>query len=292
MSVVTTSAAQGDVSERYLRGGAGSIYFRAMAAKGEAWARVGMLHGYGDHCSRYEHFYRWLAERGVASAAFDFRGHGRSEGRRGHVARWEEFLEDLEVFLRQSEMKRGEGPPVFLVGHSHGGLVMAKAAIDGLSGVAGAIFSCPYLKSAVPVPWWKGILARVGDRCLPAMAVPTGMRPEWLCGDQEMMEDSKNDPLGHRVATPRWFATMQRAQAEVMERAGEFKWPMLMLIGKKDCVAVPEVGEEFYRRAGSSEKKLLVYPEMLHEVLREKEREEVFGEILLWMKERTSNIQH
>jgi len=100
------------------------------------------------------------------------------------------------------------------------------------------------------------------------------------------VEDSRNDPYGHHVATPRWFLTMQEAQAEVMQRAGEFKLPMLMLVGKGDCIAVPEVAEKFFERAGSENKKILVYPQMLHEVLRELEREEVFGEVLGWMKAR------
>ena len=79
---------------------------------------------------------------------------------------------------------------------------------------------------------------------------------------------------------------MLAAQRKVMARAGEFKLPLLMLVGKSDRIAVPEAAEEFFRRAGSGEKKILVYPEMLHEVLREREREEVFVEILAWMKAR------
>jgi lysophospholipase len=225
-----------------------------------------------------------MAERGVACHAMDFRGHGRSEGRRGFVRRWEEYLDDLNLFLEQPELKAREGPPVFLVGHSHGGLVLAMGGIAGLGGVAGVVFSCPYFKSGVPVPWWKGVLSRVANRCWPAITVPTGLRAEWLCGDEEMIEDSKRDVLGHRIATPRWFETMRVAQAAALARAGEFRLPMLMLIGKKDPIAVAEVGELFYSRAGSEEKKILVYPEMLHEVLREKGREGVFEEMVGWMK--------
>jgi acylglycerol lipase len=72
-----------------------------------------------------------------------------------------------------------------------------------------------------------------------------------------------------------------------MERAGEYQLPMLMLVGKSDCIAVAEEEEKFFQRVGSEDKRILVYPQMLHEVLREPEREEVFGEILAWMKSRT-----
>jgi lysophospholipase len=273
-------------TENFICGGAGKLFYRSVAPAGTAWGRLGLLHGYGDHCSRYLHFFRWMAERGVACHAIDFRGHGRSDGKRGFVARWDEFLDDANALREEAGMKSGEGPPTFLVGHSHGGLVLVMAALRGLNGVAGTIFSCPYFKSGVPVPWYKMMLGRVANRCMPSIAIRSGLRPEWLCRDEELVEDSRNDPYGHLVAKPRWFLTMQEAQAEVMERAGEFKLPMLMLVGKGDCIAVPEVAERFFERAGSENKKILVYPQMLHEVLREKEREEVFGEILRWMKSR------
>jgi len=201
------------------------------------------------------------------------------------VARWEEYLDDLSVFLAQLEMSERAGPPVFLVAHSHGALVAVMAALrELLAPVAGVILTCPYFKSGVPVPWYKAMAAKVGDRCWPSVRVYSGIRAEWLCCDEEMIEDSRRDPLGHHIATPRWYSTMQVAQSEVMRRAGEFKMPMLMVIGKKDRIAVAEVGEEFYARAGSGEKRILVYPEMLHEVLREKERLLVFEEIVGWMK--------
>jgi lysophospholipase len=273
-------------TESYLAGGAGKIYFRSMSPAGAAWARIGLLHGYGDHCSRYMHFYRWLAERGVASCAIDFRGHGRSEGKRGFVARWEEFLDDFQAMMQRPEINPRQGPPIFLVAHSHGGLVAATAAIRGQNSVAGIIFSCPYFKSGVPVPWYKMMAGRLANLCAPAVRIRSGLRPEWLCCDEEMVQDSINDPFGLRIATPRWFITMQEAQRQAMEKAAEFKLPMLMLIGKKDRVAVPEVGEEFYARAGSGDKTLRVYPEMLHEVLREKGREGIFEEILGWMRSR------
>jgi alpha-beta hydrolase superfamily lysophospholipase len=222
----------------------------------------------------------------VACHAIDFRGHGRSEGKRGFVRGWDEFLEDSDALMEHAGLKSGDGPPVFMLGHSHGALVLAMAGIKGMSGVRGTIFTCPYFKSGVAVPWYKMMLGRVANRCLPSIPIRSGLQPEWLCRDPELIEDSRNDPMGHHVATPRWFLTMLEAQREVMERAGEFKLPMLMLVGKSDCIAVPEVAEEFYRRAGSGEKKILVYPQMLHEVLREPEREEVFGEILAWMKSR------
>src|SRR5205807_10470574 len=84
-------------TESFIPGGAGKLFYRSVMPAGTAWARLALLHGYGDHCGRYLHLFKWLAERGVACHAIDFRGHGRSEGKRGFVRRWEEFLDDADA---------------------------------------------------------------------------------------------------------------------------------------------------------------------------------------------------
>src|SRR6266516_2676582 len=105
-------------TEEYIPGGAGKLFYRSVMPSGAAWARLALLHGYGDHCSRYLHFFRWLAERSVACHAIDFRGHGRSDGKRGFVRRWGEFLDDADALMEQAGMKKGDGPPSFVLGHS------------------------------------------------------------------------------------------------------------------------------------------------------------------------------
>src|SRR4051794_16407640 len=122
-------------------------------------ARLILLHGYGDHSGRYVHFMRWLAERGVACHSFDFRGHGRSPGRRGYVRRWDEYLEDLAAFLALAPLRAdAPGGPLFVLGHRHGGLVAAAAGGRGIlvnAGVAGCILTSPYLRgyARVSAPW-------------------------------------------------------------------------------------------------------------------------------------------
>src|SRR5688500_3489789 len=90
-------------------------------------ARLAEVHGYGDHAGRYWELMTWLASRGVACHAFDFRGHGRSTGRRGFVRRWDEHLDDLRAFLDLPALRHDSpgDPPLFVLGHSHGGLVVA-----------------------------------------------------------------------------------------------------------------------------------------------------------------------
>ncbi|HEU4751786.1 MAG TPA: alpha/beta hydrolase, partial [Armatimonadota bacterium] len=222
-------------------GGRPSLFRRTVRPAGPAWARVGVLHGYGDHGGRYGHFMRWLAERGVACHAVDFRGHGNAGGRRGFVSRWEEFLEDLREFLACDPVA-AEFPetPLFLVGHSHGGLVLAAAGEAGLDGVAGCVFSAPYLRGKMRVPGYKTLAARVLDPVLPWLRISNGLRSDWMSSDPEMLEETGRDPLVLHTATPRWYLTCLRAQAEVLQRAPRFRQPLLMLVPEADPVADPQ----------------------------------------------------
>jgi alpha-beta hydrolase superfamily lysophospholipase len=252
-------------------------------------ARVAIVHGYGEHSGRYAEFMKWMAGRGVACYSFDFRGHGRSSGRRGYVRRWDEYIDDLRTFLAQPELRASDSVPLFLLGHSHGGLVVIAAAVEGvreLEGVAGAVLTNPYLRNAVPVSACRRLMARVIDRLVPWARFSSRVRPEWLTSDPRMRQDTINDPLAHRCATPRWFLTVRQAQHRVMERATSFRMPMLMMIGLRDCVARPEVCQRFYDRAGSPDKSLKLYPDMVHELLRDSERERAFADIFDWIARR------
>ena len=269
------------------------LFRRSVLPTGQRpWSRLALLHGYGDHGGRYLHFFRWLAARGVACHALDFRGHGRSPGPHGYVRRWDEFLDDLGAFLSLDELGTSAPPgPLFVLGHSHGGLVAAAAGIRGMLDrhrAAGCILSAPYLRGLTPVsPPWRAI-AHLCNWTVPWVRVPSGLRDGSMSSDPDMLADSRRDPLLHRVATPRWYLSTLKVQAEVMERAGEFRLPLLCLAGTADDIADPAAVRDFYERCGSADKALRVYPDRLHELLREVEREGMFGEILDWMAARAS----
>jgi lysophospholipase len=258
------------------------------ADPGHSTARLALLHGYGDHSARYLHFMRWLAERGVACHAFDFRGHGRSPGRAVYVRRWEEYLDDLTAFLSLDALRPdAPGGPLFVLGHSHGGLVAAAAELRGMlrdAGVAGCVLSSPYFRGHTPVsaPWRA--FARVCDRVWPWVCVPTGLGDGAMSRDPKMAADSRADPLIHRVATPRWYLATLAVQADVMRHAGEFRLPLLCLNAGQDTVADPAAVREFFAAAGSADKRLIEFPDARHELLRELEREEVFEAVLGFIK--------
>ena len=261
------------------------------AGRSETRARLALLHGYGDHSGRYLHVFEWLALRGVACYTFDFRGHGRSTGRRLYVTRWEDYLDDLRAFLALAELSGRGGPPLFILGHSHGGLVLAAAVVRRLvdsSTTAGCVLSAPYLRGGTRIPRLKFAAARVANRVLPWIRVPTGIGDGAMSSDPAMVQDSRDDPLLQHAATPRWYFATLTAQADTLARAAEFdpNLPLLCLAGDADRVADPAAVAQFHRGAGAADKTLRVYPGKLHELLRETGRDVILEDILGWIVER------
>lgn len=261
-------------------------------------ARLAIVHGYGDHAGRYAEFMTWLAQRGVACHAFDLRGHGRSTGARGFVRKWDDYLDDLGAFLalpdldprRAPETGQGaSGAPLFLLGHSHGGLILAAAGVRGVlpPHVAGCVLSAPYLVNGLAVPRVKGAAARVLNAVAPWLRIKSGVSPRMMSSDARQVEESRRDPLLLRSATPRWFLAHQPVQRETLARAGEFELPLMVLTGDADPIADPRGATEFHARAGSPDKSLVVYPGFKHEPLREQGRQRVYADVLAWIEARS-----
>ncbi len=257
---------------------------------GPVVARVLLLHGYGDHAGKYLHVLTWLAEHGVAAQAVDFRGHGRSTGRVASVRRWDEYLDDLKQMLAAEAVSNGAtGAPLFILAHSHGGLVAVVAGLRGLlDGCAGVILSAPFLKLKMTVGKRMRAFAWFTSMLVPGLRLKSGVRGTMLTHDPEFNEAAKTDPYVFRVATPRWFTSVQKMQAAARASASQFKLPLLVLVPKDDQIADPDAAVAFFNQAGSSDKQLRVYPDCRHELLRETIRDEIFQMIVAWITARIS----
>jgi alpha-beta hydrolase superfamily lysophospholipase len=251
-----------------------------------AWSRLAIIHGYGDHAGRHSHFMRWIAGRGVACAALDLRGQGRSDGKRGFIQKWDDYLEDVRAFLSSDVLRAKSTEPLFVLGHSHGGLIAAVATERGLlepCRVRGVILCSPFLVSRLERQRWNAVLARVLNLVAPAMPVASGLADEWMSHDPEMIAESRQDPLCVRTATARWYLGQMKAQREAMSSAGEFRLPLLAIAGSDDPIADPAGTERFVSRAASVDKQFRLYPNQLHELLRESDRQSTFEELIGWM---------
>jgi alpha-beta hydrolase superfamily lysophospholipase len=205
-------------------------------------------------------------------------------------------LDDLDAFLTQPGLHQPaigpSAPPLFVLGHSHGGLVVAADGVTRRSlarhDVRGVILSAPYLVNAFPVPRHKAVAARIANVVFPWLRIRSGVEPGMMSSDPDRVDDSRNDPLLLRCATPRWYLTHRAVQGDVLARAGEFSLPLLVLQGDADPIANPDGARAFYSAVGARDKELIVYPGFRHEVLRESGRERVYRDVLGWILNRVA----
>ncbi len=257
--------------------------------RGRWWPRAepsGVLviaHGFGEHGGAYRHVAEWLGRAlDLDVVAVDFRGHGTSPGRRGFVRRYDELTGDLASVLSWTA-RHTIAAPRFLLGHSNGGQVALRLALEGLAPIDGLIVSNPALRVALPIPPRKIRLGRLLLRYAPWITLKGQVAAERLTRDPAMQREHRADPLRHsRMSAPLFFGMLDGGQM-LMQRAGAIRSPLLMLVGGRDPVVDPSAARELFDRLGSEDKTLSLYPHMLHEPLNELGREQVLDDLVRWL---------
>lgn len=260
--------------------------------KHQEGAVLALMHGYGEHCRRYDELASYLVHKGHAVCLLDARGHGRSQGQRGFVRHFDEYVDDFVSFVERVRAQH-RGRPLYLLGHSNGALIALRAVLRGLDGVQGLVLTGPLLglrAERKPVP---DALARSLSALLPWLPLPNGIRAEDLTHDPALRAAHQQDRWVHRFGTPRWYWSMTLAAREVLAAAPRIELPLLCVQGELDPMIDPAKVSELYTRVGSADKQLCVRPGELHEVLNEVGRVELFRQIAAWLKRaRTSPASH
>ncbi len=251
-------------------------------------AAVAVIHGYGDHSGRYGPLFEALLGHGYEVHALDYRGHGQADGRRGHCDHFSDYLDDLGLFLDRVERAVPAGRKRFVLGHSHGALILARFLVERPRPVDGAIFCSPYLRLALRPPPVKVFAARLVARFAPWVPFETEIRIEQLSRDPEVREATRRDPLYNRTVTPGWFFESQAAQGEVLRRAHEIAVPSLVLSGLADSIADPAEMQAFHRNLGGDDKELRTYPDAYHELFNEVApvRQQALSDLVAWLDRR------
>ena len=249
-------------------------------------AHVAVLHGYAEHLGRHAEISKALADGGYTAHLFDCRGHGHSGGKRAHIERFEEYLEDLEIFLARVRGEAG-AKPVFIVAHSHGSLIAARYLLDKPDAVRGVVLGSPYFRLKLHVSPLKLMAGKLMAKVLPSLPMRNDLKAEQLTRDVAIQNATKADPMYQQIATPGWFNASTGAQETVLRRATEFVTPFLLLFGGADPIADPAAGREFFEHSTAKDKQHKQYDGLLHELFHEPERDLVFRDVLGWLDART-----
>ena len=240
---------------------------------------IAIVHGLAEHSERYAPLARWLAGRGSAVHAFDQRGHGASGGPRNHAPSFSLLLDDVEQFLGEV---RSEERPIVLIGHSMGGLEVARLLEECGPDVAGAVLSGPALLGP-PGSGTKAALARALSTIVPRLPIPNPVDPTGLSRDPEVVRAYRRDPRIHARITARLADELFRAMPPAIDEAERISVPVLVLHGEADPICPVEGSRRFFSRLRAPDCELRAFPGMLHEIFNEIGRETVYEEMHEWI---------
>lgn len=262
-----------------------NIFHQCWLPEGEVKAVVIVVHGLGEHSGRYRNVVNTLVPQGYAIHALDHIGHGQSDGMRKYVDRFEDFISTLHTF---SGLVRAqyENQPVFLLGHSMGGLIATRYLLDYQHEFSGAVLSAPALKvtnEMHPFVLWLGqLLAKI----LPRLRL-VGLDNATLCRDPAVLDAFLNDPLTcSQKSTLRLGAEIMGAMGEVRARFAHIELPLLVLQGSGDRMVHPQGAQLLHDASVSSDNTLKVYEGWYHELFNEPECEVVLADMLCWLEQR------
>jgi alpha-beta hydrolase superfamily lysophospholipase len=242
-----------------------------------------LCHGMGEHLGRYAQLAGELAAQRVTTFAFDQRGHGRSGGGRGHVDRFALLLDDLDRAVAEGRA-RFPGLPLFVMGHSFGGLVALRWLQTRASAVPlrGAILSSPLLGVALQPPAWKVALSGALSRWAPALPFANEIDPAELSRDDAYVKAYRDDPLVHNRITPRMYTEMMAA-ADAAAREPLPSVPLLFLVPGQDRIVAPEPTLRLVSSL-TGDVTLRHYPDARHESFNDLGRAAVVADIAGWLR--------
>lgn len=267
------------------------IFFQKWLVE-KARAVLIIAHGLGEYSGRYGNLLNSLAGKKISVFAIDHRGHGKSDGKRGHVDSFMDYVYDLKLFIEFIK-EENRGLPVILLGHSMGGVITARYSMTYPDDISLIVMSSPGLAPSFKVPEWKKGLASFFSSRIGSLSFPNGLSVEGISHDSEVVNAYENDPLIHNKVSARWVVEFMRATEECMANAKNIRKPILLLHGKGDCIADYKATEEFYNSVSSVNKKLYLYEGLYHETMNEtaEEREKVLRDVTGWIMKNLETVQ-
>jgi alpha-beta hydrolase superfamily lysophospholipase len=244
-------------------------------------ATFAVIHGHGEHSGRYQRFAEGMAVHGFSTYALDWRGHGYSQGARGHALSWDELVADAASFTDMvTGVAEGEVVPL---GHSFGGSILLSGLIRRRLHPDRFVISSAALRVRQRVPAWKTTSANLLSKYVPGLALTTGLSAEAISREPEVVKAYEQDPLVHSKMSSRLYTEWQAANAEIFNRAAEVTVPYFASHGTDDRIIDAEGTVEFHRRAGVPGSVLKLYDGSFHEPFNDLDSARVFHDLAAWI---------
>jgi alpha-beta hydrolase superfamily lysophospholipase len=277
---MTQAVAPGLIEETLLGKGGLQIFMRTWRPAAKARAVVAIVHGFNSHSG----YYTWVAAQLVASGfvvyALDLRGRGQSDGERFYIDSFSDYQSDVHTMM-DAVKSREPGLPVFLLGHSAGGVISAVYALEHQADLAG--FICESFAFQVPAPDF--VLAVIkGVSHLAPHAHVLRLKNEDFSRDPAVVKAMNEDPLiADEVQPTHTVAEMVKADERLKQEFPMMKLPLFILHGTLDKATKPSGSQFFYDQAASKDKTLKLYEGYFHDLLNDLDKEAVMEDVKNWL---------
>lgn len=242
------------------------------------------VHGMGEHCARYKHVMDFYSDKGFHCVGFDLRGHGKSDGQRGHTPSFDQLMKDLDEMVKYIQ---GNFPSlsIYWYAHSMGGNLSLNYFIRRQPTIKAALISAPYIRLAFDPPKWKTVLGKWSASILPTLSQPTGLDANAISRDKGVVQRYVNDPLVHDKITSGFFVNVHFAGPYILENANKINVPVYLFHGKADQLTSFAASEELSKL--NSKITWQPWENLFHEMHNEPEQNEVFEKQWDWLKSKT-----
>ncbi|MEH7333848.1 lysophospholipase [Neobacillus drentensis] len=261
------------------------LYYWVLKPKSIPKAAMILVHGHGDHSGGLENLSTRLVENDYIVYAYDQRGHGKSSGKRGFIRTWEEYRADLDNFRR---MVVSEFPtlPLFILGHSLGGVVTLDYVIDHGTDLAGVIAIAPAISYEATRS--EKLLISLMGKLKPDFSIGKPGDINRLTRDPDMIDKLNSDGLRHDTVTPGLGRGLMLTVERLTKEASYIKLPFLLQFGLEDEITPPDKLKQFFGSVASQNKQKLEYPAMRHRPFDDVGREQFLEDLIAWLERQIS----
>ena len=251
-------------------------------------AQLLVVHGFLEHCLRYDEFAQAMCYSGISVTLFDYRGHGKSSGDRAYCDNWNSYSEDLEAAM--STLLPNKDVPTFVLGHSNGGCIVMNYLLDNpqicKDKFQGVLLSSPFFAPADQLGWVKKAVAKTVGYYFPSLRLPADLKVEKLTSDKEKQKEHDEDSVNLADFSAGWafqgMATQEKIQKAILEDSVEVEVPIFFAYSTADQVADGTKNGEIADALKASDKTVLPM-EGEHEILNEVKREDLYEKVSQWI---------
>lgn len=243
---------------------------------------VYLVHGLGEHSGRYDHVGKALAEAGYHLAGFDLRGHGLSEGSRGHAPGLPHLIDDIHLFIDETSKHLGNHRPGFIYGHGLGGNLAIHFGLQKEIALNGAIVTSPAFKLTTPQSTAKIALAKIMAKLMPGLTLNNSMDSEALSRNEAIVKAYQKDVYVHNKVSARLGLDLLESGQMALENAHQWALPLLLMHGTADRITSCSASGEFAQKA-SHAVDLILWDGYYHELHNDLGSEEVIQTMIGWL---------